>query len=174
MKRRHFFFTSASLLTTLSTQAIADSPKVQSLDDVLRWLDKADTASALRSTNDWKMRAVLEHLAQSVEMSMDGFPQPKSALFQSTAGAAAFGVFKLWGRMHHGLTEPIPGAQPLTQTDDWKPGAARLRTAVQRFQAHKGPLKPHFAYGALDHADFALAHSFHFANHQDDIVLVSR
>jgi hypothetical protein len=150
---------------------MADTPKVQSLDEVLRWLDKADTAAALRSTSDWKMRAVLEHLAQSVEMSMDGFPQPKSALFQSTAGSAAFAFFKLRGRMYHGLIEPIPGAQPLTQTDDWKPGSVRLRAAVVRFQTHTGPLQPHFAYGALSHADFALAHAFHFANHQDEIVL---
>jgi hypothetical protein len=171
MQRRHFLTTPALLLTGVSMNALADIPKVQSLDDVLRWLDKADTAATMRSTTDWKMRAVLEHLAQSVEMSMEGFPQPKSALFQSTAGAAAFAFFKLRGRMSHGLTEPIPGAQALTQTDDWKPGAARLRAAVRRFQAHSGALQPHFAYGALSHADFALAHTFHFANHQDEIVL---
>ena len=151
--------------------ALADTPRVQSLDDVLRWLDKADTAAALRSTTDWRMGAVLEHLAQSVEMSMDGFPQFKSPLFQVTLGATAFSFFKLRGRMSHGLTEPIPGAQPLTQSDDWKPSAVRLRSAVRRFQAHTGALRPHFAYGNLSHADFALAHTFHFSNHQDEIVL---
>lgn len=30
------------------------------------------------------MGAVLEHLVQSIEMSIDGFPQPRSALFQGT------------------------------------------------------------------------------------------
>lgn len=148
---------------------MADTPKVQSLDDVLRWLDRVDRATQVRSTNAWTMRAVLEHLAQSIEMSMDGFPQAKSALFQATLGSAAFAFFGVRGRMSHGLTEPIPGAPALAQVGDWKPGAIRLRAAVQRFQAHTGALQPHFAYGALDRADFARAHTLHIANHQDDI-----
>lgn len=151
---------------------MADTPKVQSLEEVLRWLDRLDRATQVRSTTDWKMRAVLEHLAQSIEMSLDGFPQPKSAWFQATVGPAAFAFFGLRGRMSHGLTEPIPGAPALPQLDDWKPGAQRLRAAVRRFQAHTGALKPHFAYGPLSHADFALAHVLHVANHQDEIVVV--
>lgn len=148
---------------------MADIPKVQSLDDVLRWLDRLERATRVRSTNTWTMRAVLDHLAQSIEMSLDGFPAPKSALFQATAGSAAFAFFKWRGRMSHGLTEPIPGAPQLAQLPDWQPGAARLRAAVTRFQSHTGALQPHFAYGALSRADFALAHAFHVANHQDEI-----
>ncbi len=151
---------------------MADTPKVQSLDDVLRWLDRLERATQVQSTTDWKMSAVLEHMAQSVDMSMDGFPEPKSALFQSTLGTAAFAVFRLRGKMSHGLTEPIPGAPALPQSEDFKPGIVRLRSAVQRFQAYAGPLKPHFAYGALSRADFALAHTRHIANHQDEITVV--
>lgn len=150
---------------------MADMPKVQTLDDALHWLDKLGTASEVRSTNAWKMRAVLEHLAQSIEMSIDGYPEPKSALFQKTVGATAFAVFGMRGKMSHGLTEPIPGAPALPQLDDWKPGAVRLRAAIGRFQAHIGAIKPHFAYGALSKPDFALAHALHIANHQDDIVV---
>lgn len=151
---------------------MADTPKVQSLDDVMRWLDRLERATQVQSTTAWKMSAVLEHMAQSVDMSMDGFPEPKSALFQSTLGTAAFAVFRLRGKMSHGLTEPIPGAPALPQSEDFKPGIVRLRSAVQRFQAYAGPLKPHFAYGALSRADFALAHTLHIANHQDEITVV--
>lgn len=151
---------------------MADMPKVQSLDDVQRWLDRLERATQVRSTTTWTMRAVLEHLAQSIEMSLDGFPAPKSALFQATAGSAAFAFFKWRGRMSHGLTEPIPGAPQLAQLPDWQPGAARLRAAITRFQGHTGALQPHFAYGALSRADFALAHAFHVANHQDEIEVV--
>ena len=49
-------------------------------------------------------------------------------------------------------------------------GAARLRAAIARFQAHAGPLRPHFAYGTLDKVDYARAHALHIANHQDEIV----
>lgn len=148
---------------------MADTPKVQSLDDVQRWLDRLEQARSVRSTNAWTLRAVLEHLAQSIEMSLNGFPVPKGALFQATVGPAAFSFFKLRGRMSHGLTEPIPGAPALPQLEDWRTGAMRLRTAVKRFQSHTGPLQPHFAYGPLSHADYALAHAFHVANHQDEI-----
>lgn len=152
---------------------MADQPKVQSLDDVLRWLDKLDKAASVKTTGQWPMVSVLEHMAQSIEMSLDGFPQAKSAIFQNTAGAAAFAFFKWRGQMSHSLSEPIPGAAVLSREGEWRPASARLRTAVARFTSHQGPLKPHFAYGALSKADFALAHVFHIANHQDEIVLAS-
>jgi hypothetical protein len=170
MNRRNFIATQLSLLTGA---AMADVPKVQSLDDAMRWLDRVDKAASVKSTTSWKMGAVLEHLAQSIEMSLDGFPEPKSALFQSTVGSAAFAVFKWRGQMTHGLTDPIPGAPALTQVDDWKPSSLRLRTAITRFNGHTGALKPHFAYGNLSRADFALAHALHIANHQDEIVVLS-
>lgn len=150
---------------------MADLPKVQSLADALRWLDRLDQAASVRTTGAWPMAAVLDHLAQSIEMSMDGFPQSKGAVFQATAGSAAFAFFKWRGRMSHGLAEPIPGAPALAAGADWKPGAQRLRQAIARFNAHTGALKPHFAYGALDKRDFELAHAFHIANHQDEIVV---
>jgi len=153
------------------TMASTPITQVQSLDDALRWLDQVEQAVSVRSGTDWKMLAVFEHLAQSIEFSLDGFPEPKSALFQNTAGSLAFSFFKWRGRMSHGLTEPIPGAPALTQQDAWKPGAQRLRAAIARFQAHTGPLQPHFAYGALSRADYGLAHTFHIANHQDAIVV---
>lgn len=150
---------------------MADMPKVQSLNDALRWLDKLDQANKLAMTGKWPVVAVLEHLSQSIEMSLDGFPQPKPALFQNTAGSAAFAFFKWRGRMSHGLDEPIPGAAALTMQGDWKPAAQRLRAAITRYNGHTGTLKPHFAYGNLSRADFALAHAFHIANHQDEFVI---
>jgi hypothetical protein len=150
---------------------MADLPKVQSLDESLRWLDRIEKAPSVKAIGAWPMGAVLEHLAQSIEMSMDGFPQPKAVLFQKTAGSAAFAFFSWRGRMSHGLAEPIPGAPALTASADWKPAAARLRQAITRFNGFSAPLKPHFAYGALSKAEFALAHSMHIANHQDEIIV---
>jgi hypothetical protein len=169
MKRRDFLITST--LATTTGIAMADAPKVQNLNDALQWLDKLDKAAKVSVTGKWPVVAVLEHLSQSIEMSLDGFPQPKSALFQNTLGATAFAVFKWRGKMSHGLDEPIPGAAALTPQGDWHPASQRLRTAINRFNAHTGALKPHFAYGALSKADFALAHAFHIANHQDEFVV---
>lgn len=168
MKRRTLLMTSLALLPAWT---LADSPKVQSLDQALAWLDGLEKAGSAKTIGTWPLVAVLDHLAQSIEMSLTGYPQPNSALFQHTAGAAAFAVFKWRGKMSHRLDEPIPGAAPLPMQGDWKIGAGRLRQAIQRFQAHSGALKPHFAYGALSKSDFAAAHSMHIANHQDEIVV---
>lgn len=148
----------------------ASTTTLQSIPQVLQWLDTLAQAQDVRSTGTWPLVAVMEHMAQSVEMSLDGFPQPKSALFQSTVGAAAFAVLQWRGRMTHGLTEPIPGAAALAMQGDWKPAALRLRAALQRFDAHTGALQPHFAYGKLSKSEFAQAHVLHIANHQEEIL----
>lgn len=168
MRRRDFLISTAALA---ASHAWADLPKVQSLDDALRWLDKLERSGKARSTGAWPLGATLAHMAQSIEMSLEGFPQPKSAAFQATVGAAAFSFFKWRGQMSHSLNEPIPGAPALNLGSDWRVDALRLRTAITRFSAHTGSLKPHFAYGALDKADFSLAHTLHIANHQDEILL---
>lgn len=147
---------------------MAELSTVRSLEDSLRWLDRLEKAGSVTTTGAWPPGAVFAHLAQSIEMSMDGFPQPRSPLFQATAGSAAFAFFKWRGRMSHGLDEPIPGAPALPGGADWKPGAVRLRQAITRFSTFTGPLQPHFAYGTLSKSDFALAHSLHIANHQDE------
>ena len=169
MKRRTALL--AAPLVLVPALGWADLPKVADLTDALRWLDRMDAAPQARTQGAWPLVAVLEHLSQSIEMSMDGFPKENSALFQRTLGSAAFSFFGWRGRMSHGLDEPIPAAPALTMSGDWKPAAQRLRAAIARFQAHTGALRPHFAYGTLDKASFARAHTFHIANHQDEIVL---
>lgn len=166
MDRRQFLI--LALYTPFAALA-ARAGKVASLDDIPRWLDTLAASGKRGTTGPWPLAAVLDHLAQSVEMSMDGFPKPKSELFQRTAGAAAFAFFKWRGEMRHDLAAPIPGAGPL-EAEDWQASANRLRAAIQRFQRHDGPLAPHFAYGPLSKFDYAIAHTLHVANHQDEIV----
>jgi hypothetical protein len=168
MKRRGFLIVS---LSSAGGIAMADLPQMRPLDGSLRWLDRLEKAASVKAVGAWPMGAVLEHLAQSIEMSMDGFPQSKGPLFQRTAGSAAFAFFKWRGRMSHGLAEPIPGAPALTAGADWRPAALRLRQAITRFNGYSGPLKPHFAYGELSKPEFALAHSLHIANHQEEIIV---
>jgi hypothetical protein len=114
----------------------------------------------------WDLAQTLVHAAQSIECSLHGFPEHKPAAFQRTAGALAFATFHALGRMRHDLAEPIPGVEALPA-----PGAdvgvalARLRAAAEAFRAWDAPLQPHFAYGALDKAEYEAAHAMHLANH---------
>ncbi len=125
-------------------------------------------AKGWRHTGAFTLAQMLEHAAQSVEFSLRGFPQAKSALFQRTLGAAAWAVFDARGAMTHGLDEPIPGAPALTLALD--EAIARVLQALSDFEAHEGKLAPHFAYGALDKAQYTRAHLMHLANHWNEVV----
>lgn len=113
----------------------------------------------------WTLPQTFVHCAQSIEFSMSGFPQMKSAVFQNTVGSAAFNVFAWRGTMSHDLTEQIPGAPSLADKTDPDASLLRLRRSIEAFQAAQEPLQPHFAYGALSKSDYELAHAMHLANH---------
>jgi hypothetical protein len=160
----------APAVLSACTNASSDS-KVQSLSAAMLWLDQLQAVPGIKTSGAWPLSAIFEHLSQSIEMSMEGFPSPKSELFQRTLGAAAFTAFKWRSQMSHSLAEPIPGAPVLTPAASWQPSALRLRAAITRFEAHKAPLKPHFAYGVLSKSDYGVAHTMHIANHQDEIAI---
>jgi len=123
-----------------------------------------------RSDGAWPLPMVLNHLAQSIEYSIDGYPELKSALFRSAIGSVAFAVFEARGKMGHSLNEPIPGAPALDAKEPLEPARARLLAALQRFEAHEGEFAPHFAYGALDKPQYLRAHLMHLANHWTEVV----
>lgn len=115
----------------------------------------------------WSLSQLLQHLAQSVEYSMQGYPEMKSAAFRAVIGNAAFAVFNARGSMSHGLTEPIPGAPALQADKPLQHAVDRLLEALSAFEAWQGPLKPHFAYGELSKPQYTRAHLMHLANHWD-------
>ena len=126
-------------------------------------------AAGHKLVSTWSLAQMLEHAAQSVEYSMHGFPQPRSALFRHTVGSAAFAVFDARGRMSHALDEPIPGAPALAADAPLPAAIERLLAALRAFEAHTGVLAPHFAYGALDKAQYTRAHLMHLANHWEQV-----
>ena len=126
-------------------------------------------ASGWRAPGAWSLAQVLNHAAQSIEYSMGGFPEMKSALFRHTVGSAAFAVFKARGAMSHSLGEPIPGAPALTASDALPAAIERVQKALGDFEVYSGTLRPHFAYGELDKADYTRAHLMHLANHWQEV-----
>ncbi|WP_236247375.1 DUF1569 domain-containing protein [Pseudomonas tohonis] len=120
---------------------------------------------ALVSVRGWSPAEVFNHCAQSIEYSMSGYPVLKPAWFRGSVGPLAFGVFATRGAMRHALDEAIPGAQPLDQPASQAQALARLQRAFADFASYRGELKPHFAYGALDPADYARAHVMHLYDH---------
>lgn len=135
------------------------------LADALRELDKLTNAVALNPGATWTWSKTLLHLAQSIDYSMTGYPEPRSALFQHTAGSIAFSYFNSRGRMSHNLLEAIPGAAKLDANAATAIAVTTLRKSVDTFTQFTGPLQPHFAYGALTKAQYEKAHAMHIANH---------
>lgn len=119
----------------------------------------------LATTAGWSPFKVFSHLAQSVELSLQGYPELKPPFFRHAVGPAAFWVFSAAGAMRHPLTEAIPGAPLIADDGDVQAAITRLQQALTAFAAHEGALAPHFAYGALDKAAYAEAHVMHVRDH---------
>jgi hypothetical protein len=134
------------------------------MDAALGVLQRLEGQS-LRSVSGWSATPVFNHCAQSVDYSMTGYPQLKQAWFRQTIGLAVFDLFAARGGMRHPLDEAIPGAPDLTDPADSQLALHRLQASMRRFANFRGALQPHFAYGALNHADYGLAHVMHLYNH---------
>ncbi len=113
----------------------------------------------------WNLSQVLQHLAQSIEYSMQGYPQLRAAWFRATLGRAAFAFFNARGAMSHDLAEPIPGAPALDASQTLKTSVQRLLDAMEAFANFQGTLRPHFVYGELSKPEYERAHLMHMADH---------
>jgi hypothetical protein len=137
--------------------------KLATFDEVTRAVD--GLSGAVSPPGAWTLAQAVAHCAQSVELSVTGFPVMRSALFRATAGRLAAASFIRRGFLKHDLRAPIPGA-PLPPVEITLPEAVgQLRAAVGRFRAHPGPLAPHFAYGNVSPADYEKLHAMHAADH---------
>ncbi|MEL7184565.1 MAG: DUF1569 domain-containing protein, partial [Pseudomonadota bacterium] len=101
-----------------------------------RMLDHLSTLApgSLRMQGQWDAFRTFNHLAQSIEFSMDGFPEAKSPLFQNTVGSLAFKVFRARGAMSHGLDEEIPGEIVAAEAGDTRQALDRLMGALTTFR----------------------------------------
>ncbi|MBN8503585.1 MAG: DUF1569 domain-containing protein [Burkholderiales bacterium] len=164
MDRRHFVLTGAAASITTLSGCEGQMASFTTLKEARqRVLDLRFVTPEHSSA--WSLPQMLQHLAQSIEYSMVGFPEMKSAAFRAVVGKLAFAVFNARGEMSHSLTEPIPGAPALDAQQTLATAVQRLLDALAAFEAWDGPLKPHFAYGELDKAQYTRAHLMHLANH---------
>ena len=108
----------------------------------------------------------LDHCAQSIECTMDGFPQMKPRILQSTVGALIAKRFLSAGFMSHDVRAPVPGLENVEGLA-FEAGRDRLEKAMARFASHQGPLAPHFFYGPLARDPYEALMAMHVANHLD-------
>lgn len=175
MKRRNLIkaVTMAGGLVSLGGAVIwlkaGSRAAVLNWDTTLLMLNKL-TTKKLISTGQWLPNEIFNHLAQSVEFSMIGYPEHRSAAFKSLIGKPAFSAFSYRGEMMHSLHEPIPGAVELDFFDT-NESILRLIKSLLNFDVFSGELQPHFAYGELAKEEYRLAHIMHINNHLTEIVI---
>jgi hypothetical protein len=169
MNRRTLLYTALTTPVVLALGVkTAASIRPDPLPELLAHLQRL-SGETLRNTGRWSVSEVFQHCAQSLRYSRVGYPQPRPALFQNTAGAAAFNVFSAAGAMHHPLDEAIPGAPSLVSSVPAEAARAELVDELKQFMAWQGALAPHFAYGALSKAQYGHAHALHLKNHLSEI-----
>lgn len=110
------------------------------------------------------LASALDHVAAGIACSLDGYPQAKPWIFQVTIGRLALGKFLRDGRMRHDLAAVIPGVAEQHDVA-FDVALERLRVQWARFEAHQGPMAPHFAYGPVDKAQYAAVHAMHLRDH---------
>lgn len=176
MNRRNFLKTSAigiactGVATTIAWQLI---PVANEPLSIRKSLEKLVIVEKILPdmTGEWNLAQTLMHCAQSVDYSIDGYPEHKSDFFKASAGAIAFHAFKSKGQMKHNLSEPIPGAPQISKNQNVEAAIEAFRLSLIRFQSHNGPLLPHFAYGKLSKSDYEKAHAMHLNNHMLEMLL---
>ena len=117
MNRRQFLIASAAVTAT-TVGGIATARALRPGADLAALAAELEAlrGRALATTTGWSPFKVLSHLAQSIELSLSGYPQLKSAFFRHSAGPAAFSVFAAAGAMRHPLTEAIPPPHPRSRS----------------------------------------------------------
>jgi hypothetical protein len=143
----------------MSSHASVPSP----LQEALRRLE-AVAELGIEPESGWSLPRVLEHCAQSIEFSMDGFPALKPRFVRATVGRLVARRFIARGALRHDLSAPIPSAPALEQTQI-EPALARLRAAIDRFEQRDEPLSPHFVFGDLCKTQYEQLHALHILDH---------
>lgn len=174
MNRRVFLTTGIGAVAAASGVYYMSSQRgdvsVPSISEMISTLEQCKSKT-ITSMNNWSPEVVFQHCAQSVTMSILGYPEHKSDMFKSTVGTLAFAVFEANGAMTHDLVEPIPGAPTLDETASLSFSIDMLIRALQRFVMYEGEFAPHFAYGHLTKRQYAAAHIMHIQNHFEQLTI---
>jgi hypothetical protein len=174
MKRRQFLKKSIAGGTILAFGGVyfwiksGDGTGHLTIESAIQQLDSLKDKK-ITSSGQWNPAQVFNHLAQSIEYSITGYPQHKSDLFKNTLGSMAFSVFTSRGQMTHGLSEVIPGAPLINAEEDPILALKRLRQSLLDFENYRGELTPHFAYGELTKQKYSDAHIMHINNHFQEL-----
>ena len=171
MNRRQFLTIGVAIPVALvAAPVVIGAQRHYDLDELVNELQHLPWGALHNNGGEWNVSQVLQHCAQSIQYSLQGYPQMFSTAFQYTAGTAAATVFRALGSMRHNLNEEIPGGYRLEENLSVGAALHQLVSSIHDFQYFDGQLQPHFAYGALDKEAYTAAHWLHIRNHLNAFV----
>lgn len=139
----------------------------RSYDDVLAEADALSTGGYAK-TGQWGLGQMCEHLAKTMERSLDGFPSRLPWPMRLVAR-----TFVLGGILKHrpfNRRFPAPKyLEPAGSPDD-SAGLVRLKAAIGRLKAHSGPMQPHPVFGNVTPEQWREIHLWHSEHHLSFLV----
>lgn len=116
-----------------------------------------------KTVGRWSLGQICKHLTQTINGSVEGFPEKAPWVIRKTVGPIAKRHVLSSGKMPTGMKLP---EKHLPRPDlDARAEAEALRGALSFYSAHVGPLADHPLFGPLGHDQWSLLHCIHCAHH---------
>jgi hypothetical protein len=131
-------------------------------DDVLADAGALLTKGYERAGN-WGLGQVCNHLAATMELSLDGFPSLMP--WPIRVAARTFAFSKVLRHEPFRRTAAAPAYLLPPESDDDRAGVERLRAAVARLKGHVGEMRPSPVFGQLSPEEWREVHLWHCEHH---------
>jgi hypothetical protein len=116
-----------------------------------------------KTTGKWSYYQILDHCADGINSSIDGYSGSAPWLIRKTMGQIMKHKTFSQGYMDHGAVNP--SAPNTREEGDEKKAQEKLFKAIDRFKNYTGKLQSHPFFEELSKEEFEKLHAFHIANH---------
>jgi hypothetical protein len=138
------------------------TPRFYSFDEVLVDADSL-LANGYGRAGNWSLGQVCDHLANTMERSLDGFPSKSPLPFRVLARWVALPSILKHRQFKRRFPAP-PYLEPPAAQDD-RGALERLRAAISRLKGHAGELQTHPVFGRLTRSQWQELHLWHCEHH---------
>lgn len=134
--------------------------RFKNFEQVRAELDRLGTG-LVETTGNWSYFQIIDHMAKAVEISLTGVQREMPFWKKRILGPFLYRLFAFRGYMPAG----IKGRSPDRVEGNEAEAVARLRRALDAFEAYEGPFSDHHVLGPFTKKQWRIFHSMHFANH---------
>lgn len=123
----------------------------------------------IKVKTDWSMYHTLVHCAETIEYSMNGYPEMKPAFLRATVGKLAIKKFLRQGYMKHSLVADVAGGRKIKEDGSFEEGKNILLSMIDEFLNYKGKFAPHLLFGNLSREEYDQYFVLHIQDHFSEL-----